>query len=218
MTFKVGDRVTVKGWETSTKGNYSWEGRTGTVYDADNQDAVCVKFDDRQGTNFNRGGFEAKYLVPAVKPYTFEDIQVGDKIRRTLTRDTGTTEVREGTVVEKSSLYALDAKDTGRVGDSYILAYDSDGDPAKPQVKLELLDRPKPEPKLWENREAGDKIVSYDKQGNLDRLFTKREDGQWGTLVVNDNGKLQKGFERSDGEIDRYISKYANGNKFELVK
>jgi hypothetical protein len=143
-------------------------------------------------------------LIPAEPAFTFADIQVGDKIRRTLTRGTGTTEVREGTVTAKSEHYATD----GGKGTGYILSYSSDGDPDKPQVVLELLDRPKPKaPELWENREAGNKIVTYVKGDGLDRIFTKREDGLWDTLVYTSGKKLGKGFPRADQDIAAYLTK-----------
>lgn len=205
---KVGDRVTVKGWEDTE--NPSWEGRTGTVYDADHQDAVCVKFDDDKHPN--RGGWEAKYLVPAEKPFGFEDIQEGDTIRRTKVYKSGALEVREGTVGKRGDYYWAD--ETGH----FILAYDAESETGE-GVTYELLERPEPpkEPEIWEDRKPGDKLVSYFKHdGKLERIFTKQEDGEWSTLVMGTSGKLQKGFPRSDKELAAHLKKY--GNEVHLIK
>jgi hypothetical protein len=116
-------------------------------------------------------------------PFTFADIQVGDKIRRTLTRETGTTEVREGTVVELKRGFATDAISTGQPGSSYILAYDSDGDPAKPQVVLELLDRPKP--KHWtETKPVGSVAIFLD--GIFTKTLKKTSEQGWNVLYAED--------------------------------
>jgi hypothetical protein len=119
-----------------------------------------------------------------IKPaFTFADIQVGDKIRRTLTRETGTTEVREGVVTEKSSLYATDTSPTKTAAISYILAYDSDGDPAKPQVVLELLDRPKP--KHWTEAKPVGSVGVY-VEGTFTKTYTKSGVNEWTVLYAVD--------------------------------
>jgi hypothetical protein len=115
--------------------------------------------------------------------FTFADIQVGDKIRRTLTRETGTTEVREGTVVELKRGFATDAISTGQPGSSYILAYDSDGDPAKPQVVLELLDRPKP--KHWTEAKPVGSVGVY-VEGTFTKTYTKSGVNEWTVLYAVD--------------------------------
>ena len=62
--FKVGDWVTVKGWETKSEIS-TWEGRTGKVYLIDTREdpTICLKFED--GKLPASGGWEAKYLVAA---------------------------------------------------------------------------------------------------------------------------------------------------------
>ena len=211
---KVGDWVTVKGWETGEFHEPTWEGRTGKVYDADSQDAVCVEFFDGKGAPlYIKGGFEAKYLIPAeepVKPFTFADIQVGDKIRRTETWDTGSVRVFEGVVTDLNDVRAY-------TKEHLLVGYYQDGDDR--HTVLELLERPEPPkvPELWEDREPGDKLVSYFKNdGNVERIFTKRDDGQWDTIVMSTAGKLQKGFARSDHELAAHLNKY--GNKVHLIK
>jgi hypothetical protein len=122
-------------------------------------------------------------LIKPAPAFTFADIQVGDKIRRTLTRETGTTEVREGTVVELKRGFATDAISTGQPGSSYILAYDSDGDPAKPQVVLELLDRPKP--KHWtETKPVGSVAIFLD--GIFTKTLKKTSEQGWNVLYAED--------------------------------
>lgn len=197
---KVGDVVTVTGWEIDSL-NPTWEGRTGMVYIADDQAAVCVEFKD--GKQYSRGGWNAKFLKKVEPAFTFKDIQVGDKIRRTLTRKSGTIEVREGVVAKMDYRFVLDKGGA-------VLAYASDAQPFAAEVVLELLDRPKPkEPELWENRKPGDQIATYDLEGKFERVFTKREDGRWDSLVINTAGKLQRGFERSDEDIALHARHHA---------
>lgn len=220
MTFKAGDKVRYTGDCNTFSGRLGGFKPAEGVITEPGSGTTHLRLTSpvqgyREGSVVGLFTSNLELITPA---FTFADIQVGDKIRRTLTRDTGTTEVREGVVVEKSGLYALDAKHTGRAGDSYILAYNSDSDPAKPQVVLELLDRPEKEPELWENRKAGDKITSYDGAGKLSRIFTKREDGDWDTLVLNCEGKIQKGFLRSQRDLSQYISKHNTGGSFQLVR
>jgi hypothetical protein len=116
--------------------------------------------------------------------FTYEDIQVGDRIRRTLTRETGTTEVREGVVTEKSALYATDTNPGKTAAINYILAYQSDGDPDKPQVVLELLDRPKP--KHWtEAKPVGSAAIYVDSA--FTKTFRKTGEDEW-TVVYPEDG------------------------------
>lgn len=204
--FKVGDRVRykktdefprLKGWEAEVvEINLTSKGTT-RVRTLKNPGNATGTYAGKTGLYYTNN------LELIDSPFTFADIQVGDKIRRTYTRETGTTEVREGVVSRKDESVATD---TSKPIGSYILAYSSDGDPAKPQVKLELLERPEKELELWEDRKPGDKIVTYLSDG-LDRIFTKREDGLWDTLVYTSGKKIGKGFPRADQDIAAYLTK-----------
>lgn len=134
--------------------------------------------------------------------FGFADIQEGDTIRRTKVYESGATEVREGTVGTKGSYYWADAPG------NFILAYAPDHEHSE-GVTYELLERPEPEePELWENREPGDKIVTYFKHdGALDRIFIKQENGLWSTLVNTSSGKIGRGFHRADKDIAEFLSK-----------
>lgn len=199
MTFAPGDKVKYKDDPWS-----EWHGWEGTVQSEFG--GVTTAFTTK-GTVKSYGTevrlTTANLELVAEPAFTFADIQVGDEIRRSVTRPSGTTEVREGVVRSKSGVYATDSTNKG-----YILAYNSDGDPAKPQVVLTLLNRPEPpkEPELWEDRKPGEQIAAYCKDGGeLDRIFTKREDGDWDTLVMNTSGRIQKGFSRSDKELGEFL-------------
>jgi hypothetical protein len=102
----------------------------------------------------------------APKPaFTFKDIQVGDKIRRTETWETGTYRTFEGVVTDLTSTGA-------RTKEGLLVGYYKDIE--SPHMKLELLDRPKPK-EIWENRKAGDKIKR--KQCGGWDYFIKEESG-----------------------------------------
>lgn len=192
MTFKVGDRVEF----VEDYGFGADKGAQGVVT-ALVSGGTFVRVELDNGPTVEPFPHRLQKVEPA---FTFADIQVGDKIRRTLTRDTGTTEVREGTVVEKSSLYALDAKRTGRVGDSYILAYDSDGDPAKPQVKLELLDRPKP--KHWTETKPVGSVAIY-LAGMFTKTFRKTGDDEWVVVYPEDGFTFES---KNQGLMTRFAA------------
>jgi hypothetical protein len=212
VTFKAGDKVKYSGsCETFSGKKGGFKPAEGVIMEPGRSGITNLQLTSAvQG--YKEGSVVCLFtqhleLIPAEPAFTFADIQVGDKIRRTLTRETGTTEVREGVVTNKSTLYATDTTSGKTSTVNYILAYDSDGDPAKPQVVLELLERPEKELELWENREAGNKIVTYLKEDGLDRIFTKREDGMWDTLVYTRGKKLGKGFPRADEDIAAYLTK-----------
>jgi hypothetical protein len=70
------------------------------------------------------------------------------------------------------------------MSDGYILAYDTDGNPAKPQVKLELLERPKP--KHWtEAKPVGSAAVYVDSA--FTKTFRKTGEDEW-TVVYPEDG------------------------------
>ena len=190
--FKVGDRVIV---DLDTPES-AWHKAEGVVVETRNS-PHCAKVQITEGFGADS---EARTLYNlTLLPFTYEDIQQGDKIRRTKVYADRSTEVREGVAGFKGSYY------WANFGENYILAYDTDHE-ALEGVTYELLERPEPPaPKLWENRKPGDKITTYKAGGTLDRIFTKRDDGRWDTLVISDVGKLQLGFERSDHELSIFL-------------
>lgn len=114
----------------------------------------------------------------APKPaFTFKDIQVGDKVRRTLKRKSGATEVREGTVERLQGSYATD--------DGYILAYVNDDKPYTngSSVVLELLERPEP-PHWTEDKPVGSVGIYMD--GNFTKTLTKTGENDWHVLYAVD--------------------------------
>lgn len=201
VTFKVGDKVSVKGWAASVgqTSDTEWEGRTGTVT-ALYSTWANVEFDDVDKTSHRReGGFIYEFLVPA-KPFTYSDIKIGDKIKRTRTFSDGTEEITTGTVRQWGSLTAYSR-------DSNPLAYASDLN--RNTVTLELLERPepKPEPKIWENRKKGDQIVREDEHG-AQTIFTHEGDDEWTSLYLNNSksgafssGKPSRGYEWDKTDI-----------------
>lgn len=72
----MGDRVVVKGWEKGP--DPYWEGRKGTVYLAEDQQAVCVEFEPQEG-KASSGGFDAKHLE-RIEP-KIEDFKLGQRVK-----------------------------------------------------------------------------------------------------------------------------------------
>jgi len=179
-TFKAGDKVRVLSTGYTDK---AWIGVEGIVQGHGlyaNQ--YKIKLTDPKATGLAVGylanlGGKLELVEPS---FTFADIQVGDTIRRTQTFKSGATEVREGTVGHKASWYAEDGSD-------YILAYDTDD---KPEVTLELLNRPEPEPvkEVWEDAKVGDVFKRVNKNGKWS-YFIHTGDG-WD--VVYENGCYSK--------------------------
>lgn len=177
MTFKAGDKVRYKDGAR----NREWHGWEGVVnWSQGSTTSAKTTKGSIPGKEVN---LTTDNLELIEQSFTYEDIQVGDRIRRTYTRGTGTTEVREGVVTEKSAIYAGDGKNTGNPRAAYILAYSSDGDPDKPTVKLELLDRPKP--KHWtETKPVGSVAVILD--GNFTKTLMKTSEFSWNVLYAID--------------------------------
>lgn len=204
--FNVGDKVKVLHYSTSTTG--SPVGETGTVTSLKN------------GANFFRVQINKSSWLLAEdeiepftepKPFSFEGIQVGDTIRRTETWETGSVKVLEGVVTALSHTGAS-------TKEGLLIGWHKDSD--NPHITLELLNRPEPvkEPELWEDRKTGDRIVTYFKDGALDRIFTKQEDGLWGTLVSKSGSGLGKGFARSDTELAKFLSDRKQSTTAQLIK
>ena len=218
MTFKVGDKVKYTGDCATFSGALGGhQPAEGVVTDVGNRIGTTrVELTSRvrgysEGSSVSLFTRNLELIKEPVKPFTFADIQKGDKIRRTKVYGSGATEVREGVAETKGSYYWADETT------NFILAYDPTSEFG--DVTYELLERPEPpkEPELWENREPGDKLVSYFKNdGNVERIFTKTDAGTWDTIVMSTAGKLQKGFVRSDHELAAYLKKY--GNKVHLIK
>lgn len=152
--FKVGDRVTVKGWEDKSEIS-TWEGRTGEVYLVDEtDDIVCLKFED--GKAPYSGGWESKHLVPAEPEPKFK---VGDwvKVHGRNDRWNGTV----GTVQKV---------DTNRYIKTCYTIHKNDVGDEKPQdfsknvlhffeYQLEATEAPKPERTLPGGFKPGDVVV-----------------------------------------------------------
>lgn len=169
---KVGDVVTVTGWETPSE-RAKWEGRTGTVYIADSQDAVCVEFKD--GKQYSAGGWEARFLKKVEEPaFSFKDIQVGDKIRRTETWDSGSVRVFEGAVTKLDGLRAYTKEG---------LLVRGWKDHENSHVKLELLERPEP-PHWTEAKPVGS--VGIVVEGAFSKTLTKVSESHWKVLYPTD--------------------------------
>lgn len=202
--FNVGDKVRIHNRGSSDK---SWHGTEGEVeglpdgnpwggknYRVKLTKATAPHIPDGYVASLSPGNLE---LIPEPKPFGFEDIQKGDTVKRTYKQPDGTVMTREGVVSTINPLHrAVSQSGT-------TLAFSSDTGDKK--VTLELLNRPEPEPvkepELWENRKAGDKIISYRTDGTLNRIFTKKDTGDWETLIMNDYNILVKGFTRSDNEV-----------------
>lgn len=195
MTFKVGDKVRYK----KLDGYEDWHGLEGVVQSSDD-DETRVVASNKVNAYTSVGGvarLTTENLELITATFTYEDIQVGDRIRRTLTRPSGTTEVREGTVAEKAGGLATDK---GTL--SYILAYDTDDHPDKHQVVLELLDRPKP--KHWtETKPVGSVGVILDAFHT--KILTKTSEHGWNVLYPSDGYTYKdtnKALERRSAQWD----------------
>lgn len=105
---------------------------------------------------------------------TFGDIQVGDHIRRIFTFADGATDTREGVVSRHGSYYV-------ETEAQFILAYNTDD---KPEVILELLDRPEPVKEVWEDAKVGDVFKRVNNGGEVG--YVTRREGDW--LAVYCNG------------------------------
>lgn len=211
-TLKEGDRVTVD-QSFEPHGGKVFATRKGTIKLIDTaNDYVGVVFDEDGG--YRTGTFSTKFIVrlEEPKPFSFKDIQAGDTIRRTKTYKNGTIYMMEGVASYKGSYYWSDKS-------SYnTLAFEED-DSAK-DITLELVNRPEPEPKkteLWEDRKVGDQLALYNKDGGLNRVFTKRSDDRWDTLVLNTSGKMQKGFQRSNTELASFLKTQPTDRKLEKI-
>lgn len=179
--FKTGDKVEYVEYHDGRKA-----GTKATVLLGKDSPNEIITVEDEFG--IKNMAYARRFKLVEEKPFTYADIQVGDKIRRTRTYKTGELEVREGTVTRKASGY-LD-------GGSAILAYDTDD--AKSTVTLELLERPEPPKpaKPWDYAKPGDVLFRLYKDGVKD-TFIKKANGGWtifypagGTFDVGPDEKL----------------------------
>lgn len=170
---KVGDKVRFIG------GNADWKGVEGTIEKLENRDEYVYNHKVRLTTAPSNARSYAMSVgalaslkprdleLVEVKPFTFADIKVGDKIRRTHTFGKGATEVREGVVGRVfNGFKAVDASM------ELSLAYADDANSFA--VTLELLERSEPV-EVWKDAKAGDVFL--------------REDTQGGTTTVARNSK-----------------------------
>ena len=196
VTFKAGDRVRYK----DNSAYHDWHGWEGTVQHCN---GTTTKAFTTKTAKYAPHGSEVRLThtnLELIEPaFTFADIQVGDKIRRTKVYADGATEVREGVAGYKGSYY------WANFGKNFILAYDPEHE-ALEGVTYELLERPEPPaPKLWENRKPGDQLITYSPDGRLDRIFTKRAENSWVTVFVGPEDKLRKGFPRNDVQVAAFV-------------
>lgn len=195
--FKVGDKVEV--FQNGLTAP-AWVGVQGIVkevlsYGYRVELTDVAKTGERAGYRARLNGDNLK-LVEEPKPFTFKDIQVGDTIRRTLTRKSGAKEVREGTVSRFGSYFAED--------NGYILAYDTDD--ANHGTTLELVNRPEPKPTLLENTKKGDTLVIAFNNG-VTKVYTKGKKGSWTTLVLTGNGKAHTGYTWSSEALEKDVER-----------
>lgn len=188
--FKVGDRVIV---DLDTP-HSEWHKAEGVVVETRNS-PHCAKVQITEGFGADS---EARTLYNlTLLPFTYGDIQQGDKIRRTKVYSSGAKDIREGVVGKQGSYYWADENG------NFIIAYDSEPE----GTTLELLERPEPpKPELWENRKVGDQLITYKPDGSWDRIMTKKRDNYWHTLIVNSEGKIANGFGRSDYDMSKVVN------------
>lgn len=193
--FKVGDRVIV---DLDTP-HSAWHKAEGVVTETRNS-PHCAQVKITKG--FGADGIERTLYNLTLLPFTYEDIQKGDRIRRTKVYKSGATEVREGVAAKKAEPQGFWADEHNQ----FILAYDAKSE-APEGITYELLERPEPPaPKLWENRKPGDQLITYEEDGSVDRIFTKRADGRWNTFNVIKNGMSGNGFARTDRQVAEFVT------------
>jgi hypothetical protein len=205
--FNKGDKV-----RFTDKSNEAWYGvegiveKVGSGFYASNT-VILTKAATGWASNYTVGS-EARLPDQSLElvedTFTFTDIQVGDTIRRTQKHGEA-TDTREGVVGRIGGWYA-ETKDG-----SFILAYDTDD---KPEVTLELLNRPEPEPTLLEGTKAGDQLVLKLHNGAT-KVYTRDAEGEWKTLVFKNGAYSHRGFTWDTEELEREATRAA---KVELLK
>jgi hypothetical protein len=199
--FNKGDKV-----RFIDKSNTAWFGVEGIVESPDNTYGIntirLTVAPTGWASNFKVGD-EAKIsdtYLELIPSFTFKDIQKGDTIRRTEKWDgTGTTKVVEGKVTDVTYAQAVTAE-------GLVVGYYRDD--KNPHMTLELVNRPEPEPvkEAWETAKPGDQLFTTANDGT-NRVLTKQVGDLWNTLIVNNSeGKPQKGFTRSTGDIHSLIT------------
>lgn len=169
--FNVGDKV-----RYNSRGQYpSLDGLEGTVLASG---GGTTKFTVTEGndryTKGDRISVTTKrctLIEPAQKPFTFEDIQKGDTIRRTRIYAAGSKEVREGVANYKGAYYWADGITKG-----FILAYG--GENESDDVTYELLERPEP-PHWTESKPVGS--IGIGGKAYM-KTVTKVADDKWHVL------------------------------------
>lgn len=211
MTFKAGDKVkynqTFKYPEME-----GWEAEVVNVGE-DRKGLTRVRTTVPGGLEWAKVGTLGYYYTSNLElidpPFTFADIKVGDKIRRTLTRDTGTTEVREGVVTKMGKCGELALDDGVPTSPSFILAYATDTH--KATVVLELLDRPKP--KHWtETKPVGSVAVILD--GVFTKTLKKTSEFGWQVRYIED----EHTYKASNAEIKTRTAQWVSDKKLTWIK
>lgn len=198
--FEVGDTVEFREDYDSSK-----TGDRGTVTKGNSYFGGLVRVDLGDGKKTECFAYRLKKV--GAETFTFKDIQEGDRIRRTYTYISGAAVSREGVVTDVDANRAQDTKTL------LTLAFVSDD--SNENVTLELVNRPEPvkEPKLWEDRAIGDKIIR--KEATQLTVFTKTDEDEWESLyLTNGTSKSHTGGEFSDYDLAIILA----GHELELVK
>lgn len=207
--FKVGDKVTVDAsYEPHTKpGNYVFAERPAEISNVRGSSHSLKFTDEGKAPHLMSGTFGKQYIkaLPEEKPFTFADIQKGDTIRRTETWETGTVRVYEGVVtdVNSSSAYTAEGLPVGHCRDK-----------DNKHLTLELVNRPEPEPKLWEKAEVGDSIIREKSHGHPVTIFTKKAEDLWTSIYLHEQKAPEQGYRWNDEEFDDLFK----GETLHLVK
>lgn len=214
--FRVGDKVRV-GKQAYT--DEAWVGVEGIIEELastsyGNHKVRLTTATKPNGWNPKPVGYVASLhpknltLIEEPKPFLFTDIQEGDTIKRTSTSK-GLTTTREGVAHQLKSYYwATESRQD--------LAFSADD--TDKNVTLELVNRPEPKPepvkpKLTADTKVGDQILAKDKDGKVRRVFTKKTNVHWATLILNDHAGAGTGFPRTNAEVERQLVMYAEATK-----
>lgn len=194
---QVGDKVRYNG-----EPDANFKGMRGVVEEISR---ISAKVRVTESHFFPKGTAVYPYLKNIEKDvsFAFDDIKVGDKVRRTETWDSGTTMVVEGVVNSISSSRAL-TKESLRLGVST--------DPHNPHVTLELLERP--EPHFTETDKVGTRyrVKSIFESEGWRFLVTKIADNQWERIDLTGATDVE------GDQQDKHIKDFLNHREYALVK
>lgn len=189
VEMKVGDKVRFTG------DNSDWLGLEGIITGLKGTNGrynhtIRITKPTAETTRFGYGIGRTAHLRPSdleVIPNSilFKDIKKGDTIKRTNIMKGGTKEVREGTV-DKISAWCATSENY-----EYILAYDTDDE--KGSVTLELLNRPEPVKRVWEDAKVGDVFMRTGLENAKDTSTITRVDAGWLVTYGNREGGVFTG-------------------------